>query len=67
MPPALLDFRQAQSYLGNVSRSFLKALRARGDVVAVRIGERRVMFTIDGLDAYIARRIKTSKARQRQK
>jgi hypothetical protein len=61
-PPALLDFRETQSYLGNVSRSTVKELRARGDIVAIRIGQKRVMFTRQGLDTYIAGRLKAAKA-----
>ncbi len=54
--PALLDFDQAQRYLGNISRSTLKLLRARGDVVALNV-QRRVLFPRTALDAYIARQI----------
>ena len=61
-PPALLDFEEAQNYLGNVSRSTLKKLRARGDIAAMLVGEKRVMFPRDGLDDYITRRLKATKA-----
>ena len=56
-PPAataLLDYPAAQSYLGTVSRSTLKALAANGELRVVRIG-RRTMFRRDDLDRYIAR------------
>jgi excisionase family DNA binding protein len=55
-PTALLDYGAAQSYLGEVSRSTVKALAANGELRVVRIG-RRTMFRRDDLDKYIDRRI----------
>lgn len=57
--PALLSFSEAQRYLGNISRSTLKLLKARGDVQAININ-RRVLFTRAALDAYIARQAQAS-------
>lgn len=51
---ALLDYGAAQSYLGAVSRSTLKALAASGQLRIVRIG-RRTMFRRDDLNEYIDR------------
>jgi excisionase family DNA binding protein len=61
-PPALLDFEEAGNYLGSVSRSTLKKLRARGDIAAICVGQKHVMFPRESLDAYIARRLRTTKA-----
>jgi hypothetical protein len=47
--PALMSFPDAQAYLGNVSRSTLKVLRGRGDVIAINLN-RRVAFTRESLD-----------------
>lgn len=51
---ALLDYAGAQRYLGELSRSTLKALAATSQVRIVRIG-RRTMFRRDDLDRYISR------------
>lgn len=59
---ALLDYEAAQSYLGAVSRSTLKALTANGELRVVRIG-RRTLFRRDDLDNYIDRQTHGSEAR----
>jgi len=59
---ALLDYEAAQTYLGTVSRSTLKALAANGELRVVRIG-RRTMFRRDDLDDFIDR--KTREAEER--
>lgn len=57
---ALLDFTEAQRYLGNISRSTLKLLKARGEITAVNVN-RRVLFPRAALDEYIARQIAGAK------
>ncbi|MHB8146324.1 MAG: helix-turn-helix domain-containing protein [Vulcanimicrobiaceae bacterium] len=57
--PALLGFDAAQHYLGNISRSTLKLLKARGEIVAVNVN-RRVLFPRAGLDAFIARQVEAA-------
>jgi hypothetical protein len=52
-PRALLDFPEAQRYLGNISRSTLKKLIADGAVARIHV-RRRVAFQITDLDRYIA-------------
>jgi excisionase family DNA binding protein len=59
---ALLDYEAAQSYLGAVSRSTLKALAATGELRIVRIG-RRTLFRRDDLDDYINRKTRCSEDR----
>ncbi len=56
LAPALLSFSEAQRYLGNISRSTLKLLKARGDVQAINVN-RRVLFPRTSLDAYISRQM----------
>jgi excisionase family DNA binding protein len=61
-PPAtdaLLDYPSAQRYLGQLSRSTLKALAATCQLRIVRIG-RRTMFRRDDLDSYIERQTRTN-------
>jgi predicted DNA-binding transcriptional regulator AlpA len=50
---ALLDFPDAQRYLGNISRSTLKKLVVDGALARIHLG-RRVAFRIAELDRYIA-------------
>jgi hypothetical protein len=50
----LLDYPAACRYLGGISRSSLKALRAAGEVESVPVGRRR-MFVRASLDAYVMR------------
>lgn len=52
---ALFDYEAAQKYLGNVSRSTIKALAAQGEIEKIPIAERRAGFTKDSLDDYIER------------
>jgi|HubBroStandDraft_4_1064222.scaffolds.fasta_scaffold00049_6 excisionase family DNA binding protein len=58
--PALLDYASAQRYLGQLSRSTLKALAADRQIRVVRIG-RRALFRRDDLDAYIERQTASSR------
>lgn len=61
--PALLNMRQARTYLGDVSRDTVGKLRASGEIIAIRVGRKRVMFPRDGIDTYIAQRVKKAKTR----
>ncbi len=63
-PPtsALLDFDAAQNYLGGISRSTLKLLRAQGEIAAVNV-HRRVLFPRAALDEYISRQVAAGKDR----
>jgi excisionase family DNA binding protein len=56
LAPALLSFSEAQRYLGSISRSTLKLLKARGEIRAINVN-RRVLFSRAALDDYIARRM----------
>lgn len=53
-PARLFDYPAAQVYLGGISRSFLKALVAAGELRGHKLG-RRTMFDREDLDAYITR------------
>lgn len=56
-PPAasaLLDYQAAQTYLGGISRSSIKALVANNELRIVNVG-RRTLFRRDDLDGYIER------------
>jgi excisionase family DNA binding protein len=50
----LLDYDEAQRYLGGLSRSKIKELAGKGELRVVRVG-RRTLFRRDDLDAYIQR------------
>jgi excisionase family DNA binding protein len=52
----LLDYDQAQRFLGAVSRSTMKALIARGAIKSVTIGRRR-LFPRSELERFVAERI----------
>lgn len=54
-PPAMLSLDEAAAWLG-VSKSTVKRLLARGDLVAVRVGARR-KIAADTLAAYLRRGI----------
>jgi len=53
--PTLMDYEAVQKYLGNVSRSTVKTLAARGEIEAIRISDRRTAFIAESLDRYIER------------
>ncbi|HEY2476375.1 MAG TPA: helix-turn-helix domain-containing protein [Candidatus Cybelea sp.] len=52
--PALLDYDDVSVYLGKVSRSKIKELAAKREIVKVRLGG-RTMFLRASVDAYIQR------------
>jgi len=57
---ALVDYPEAQRFLGNVSRSTVKALVATGAIKSLTIGRRR-LIPLSELERFIAERIAASK------
>lgn len=58
--PAFLDYDETIAYMGGgLSRSTIKNLAARGEIVKVHVGT-RAMFVRSSVDAYIRRTIDTA-------
>lgn len=55
---ALMDYPAAQRFLGNVSRSTVKALVGSGRIRSLTIGRRR-LIPLSELERYVAERLNT--------